>query len=171
MARRGASGATLIELAVYMVIAATLAVIVVQSYRGGEIKARYQAERLRSDLRHAQMLALSRSQPLRFSASAGSPGSYSVLSLAAAGCAASVFTDPATGSSFSVQLDAGMTLTASPASFDFDALGRPASCSGTPCSCTVGTASDPAATYGVSGAGATYTVTVKRYTGLVSVTP
>jgi Tfp pilus assembly protein FimT len=165
------AGVTLIELAIYLVIAAVLAVVAVQSYRGGEIKARYQAERLRSDLRHAQMIALSRSQPLRFTATAGTPGSYNVFSLASAGCATSALTDPATGGAFSVQLDSVITLTTSPATFDFDALGRPASCSGTPCTCAVSTGSDPVASYGVSGSGAAYTVAVKRYTGFVTVTP
>lgn len=152
-----------------MVIVAVLGVVVVSLYQPSAVKARYQAERLRGDLRHAQMLALTENAALLVHVVAGAGGTYSVSSLTTAGCTVSALTDPATGSTFSVAVDSSLTLTGS--DIYLDSLGRPAtSCSGTPCSCTLATA-DPAVSYTVSGGGATSTVTLKPITGFVSVTP
>jgi prepilin-type N-terminal cleavage/methylation domain-containing protein len=162
-------GVSLIELLIGLVIVAVLGVVVVSLYQPSTIKARYQAERLRGDLRHAQMVALAQNVALLVHVVAGAGGTYSVNSLATAGCTVSALTDPATGSPFSVAVDSSLTLTGG--DIYLDSLGRPAtSCSGTPCSCAPAT-SDPAMSYTVSGGGATSTVALKPITGFVSVTP
>lgn len=162
-------GVSLIELVIGLLIAAALGVVVVSLYQPSAIKARYQAERLRGDLRHAQMLALTQNAALLVHVVAGAGGTYSVSSLASAGCAVSALTDPATGTTFSVAVDSSLTLAGS--DIYLDSLGRPAtSCSGTPCTCTLAT-SNPAVSYTVSGGGATSTVALKPITGFVTVTP
>src|SRR5262245_2640864 len=51
-------GATLVEIIIVMLLVGILATVVGVTYKSDESKARYQAERLRTDLRHAQMIAL-----------------------------------------------------------------------------------------------------------------
>lgn len=167
-------GVTLIELVIYMVIAAILATVAALAYTPNSTKARYQAERVRTDLRYVQMLALTQATPLRLTATAGAGGSYAVTRIGGVGtgaCTSSALTDPATGSAFSVTLDSALTLGGT-ASLDLDSLGRPASCAGNPCTCTVTTSgTDPAASYTVAGGGTTYTVAVRPITGFATVTP
>ena len=165
---------TLIELVIYMAIAAVLAAIASLAYTPNATKARYQAERVRTDLRYAQMLALTQGTPMRLTATAGAGGSYAVSRIDGVGtgaCTTSAMTDPATGSAFSVTLDSALTLGGT-GTLDLDALGRPASCAGNPCTCTVTTSgTDPAASYTVAGGGTTYTVAVRPTTGFATVTP
>ena len=167
-----ARGVTTVELVIFMVIVAILAAVTVLSYKPNDVTARYQAERLRTDLRHAQMIALTENQALLFTITAGLGGSYSVSGLNSATCATTALTDPATNSAFAVSIDAALTL-AGTASIYLDALGRPASsCSAVAgvCTCTT-TASNPAASYTVSGGGSTYTVQLLPVSGFVTVTP
>jgi type II secretory pathway pseudopilin PulG len=171
-ASRREPGFTLIEIIIYMVIAVILGVVAFMSYQPNSIKARYQAEQLRADLRHAQMLALTQSTALRFSVTAGAGGNYSVSSIGGVGagpCTTAALKDPATGNTFSVTVDAALTL-AGTATIDLDSLGRPGSCSGNPCTCTV-SATDPAASYTMSGGGALYTVALKPVSGFTTVIP
>lgn len=168
-----ASGVTLVELVIAMLIFAILATAAVLSYKTTPIQARYQAERLRTDLRHAQMLALTENKALRLSVTAGVGGSYSASSVSAgsATCATAALTDPATNASFTVSVDSALTLGGT-AILDLDQLGRPASCTVVSSVCTCSTvATNPAATYTVAGGGTTYTVTVKPLSGFASVTP
>jgi Tfp pilus assembly protein FimT len=170
--KSGTRGVTLIELVIYLTIAAVLGAVALLSYKPNETKARYQAERLRTDLRHAQMLALSHTRALRVDMTAGLGGSYTVSAIGGVGsgvCTTSALTDPATNSSFSVSIDADLTL-AGTATIDLDSLGRPASCAGNPCTCAV-SALDPAASYSVTGGSATYTVQLKPVSGFATVTP
>lgn len=164
-----ARGVTTVEIVISMVIVAILAAVTVLSYKPNDVTARYQAERLRTDLRHAQMLALTESQALLFTIAGGS---YSVSGLNSATCATSALIDPATNSAFTVSIDSALTL-AGTASIYLDTLGRPASsCSVVVgvCTCTT-TASNPAASYTVSGGGSTYTVQLLPVSGFVTVTP
>lgn len=155
---------TLIELVLYMVIAATLAAAAFLLYRPGDITARYQAERLRIDLRHAQMVALTQQRALRVSVSGNA---YKVTADCVSGSPVGI-TDPATNAEFSVSLDAALAFSG-PASLDFDALGRPGACSGNPCASCAQAGS--AATYTVAGGGTTYTISVQPGTGFAALSP
>jgi prepilin-type N-terminal cleavage/methylation domain-containing protein len=165
-------GVTLVELVIVMIVVAILASVVALSYQSNDVKARYQAERLRTDLRHAQMLATTLNRPLLFAITAGLGGSYSVSRLDNATCAASALTDPATNDPFAVTLDSAVTLTGT-ASFYLDYMGRPAiACAvvSAACICTTAVA-NPAASYTVAGGSASYAVQVRPVSGFVTVTP
>lgn len=169
-------GFTLVELVIAIVITAILATVATLSYKPNEIKARYQSERLRTDLRHAQMLALTQNAALRFAVTAGTPGSYSVSTIGGVGtgpCTTSALTDPATSAAFSVTPDSALTLAvvSGPASVDLDSLGRPAACAGNPCTCALATATEPVASYSIAGGASLYTVSLSRYSGFATVTP
>jgi type II secretory pathway pseudopilin PulG len=167
------TGFTLLELGIYIVIAAILGAVAVLSYKPNDTKARYQAERLRTDFRHAQMLALTENAALRFTVTAGLGGSYAVSTIGGIGtgaCTTSALTDPATNSAFSVTVDSALTI-AGTATVDLDQLGRPASCSGNPCACSVVTASNPVSSYTITGGSSTYTVTLQRVSGFATITP
>ena len=171
-----ARGFTLLELVIYMIIATALGAVAMLSYKPNETNARYQAERLRTDLRHAQMLALSLNAALRFTATAGLGGSYAVTTLGGIStgpCTTAALTDPATSAAFSVTLDPALTLAVASGAnpVDFDSLGRPVTCVGNPCTCTLATASEPVTSYTVAGGSSTYTVSLSRYSGFASVTP
>ena len=166
-------GFGLVELIVVIVVLAILGVVATVSYQPTEIKARYQAERMRADLRHAQMLAHARGQALRLTVAAGLGGTYTVNAIGGVGtgpCTTSALTDPATNSPFTVTVDAALTLGGT-ASVDFDMLGRPASCAGNPCACAVLVAADPVASYSLTGGAAAYTVDLRRISGYSSITP
>ena len=156
-----------------MLIASVLASVVFLSYSSNDVKARYQAERLRSDLRHAQMLAITLNRPLLFTATTGAGGSYAVSQLNNTTCVAGALTDPATNDPFSAALDAAVTLGGA-ATLYFDHVGRPASAcnedvASALCKCTL--SGNPAANYTVSSGSKTYTVEIKGVTGFVTVTP
>ena len=166
------SGVTLVELVIAMLVVAILASVVALSYQSNDVKARYQAERLRTDLRHAQMLATTLNRPLLFAITAGVGGSYSVSRLDSITCAASALTDPATNAAFTVSVDSAVALSGT-ASFYLDYMGRPASaCAVVSAACMCTTASaDPAASYTIASGGGSYTVQVKPVSGFVTVTP
>jgi len=166
-------GFGLIELVLVIVVIGILGVVATMAYKPTEIKARYQAEGMRTDLRHAQMLALSRSQALRLTVAAGLGGSYTVSTIGGIGtgpCTTAALIDPATNNNFSVTVDPALNL-AGTASVDFDTLGRPASCAGNPCACAILIAADPVASYSIAGGPATYTVDLKRVSGYSSIAP
>lgn len=152
-------GWTLIELTIVLVIAAILTYVVVRTYQPKGALALEQAERLRNDLRHIQMLALTWGQPLRVTAAAGS---YSVSCVTASGtppCNASPVLDPATRAPYQVTLEPGLTLSGPGFTLDLDALGRPRN----------GAALIAAtATFTISGGDAARTVTVAPLTGFVA---
>ena len=146
-----ARGWTIAELVMVLVIAAVLATVVAMRFRPLETLSLQQAERLRNDLRHAQMLALAWGRPLRLTTAAGGY-SVSCVTAGTAPCNASPVIDPATGQPFSVTLETGLTL-GGPATLDFDAIGAPSA----------------GATFTVSGGGATRNVLVTPVAGLASV--
>lgn len=157
-------GFTLAELVIFLVIAAVLAAAALMYYRPTEIQARYQAERLRSDLRHMQMLAVNWNVMLRLVTTGTSYAVHCATSTTAP-CPASTatpITDPATAEPFTVALQQGLALTGPDSggaiTLDFDALGRPRRAAG------LLTAD---ATLTVTG----YTVTVLAITGYMTVTP
>ena len=87
--RTASRGVTLLELVIYMIIAVVLATSAVLVYRPTGVNARYQAERLRADLRHVQMAALTLGVRLRVTTESGN---YSVACVGSTtgACAATV---------------------------------------------------------------------------------
>jgi prepilin-type N-terminal cleavage/methylation domain-containing protein len=167
---RLSSGWTLIELVVVLAVLAIITYFGVRSFQPKEAIALQQAERLRNDLRHVQMLALTWGRPLRLTAAATS---YQVCCLDAAMTAClptppvppgpctvpDPVVDPATGRPFLVALESGLTLGL--ATLDFDALGRPWN----------GGAPLPGpgpATFNINGASAARTVLVAPLTGFAT---
>jgi type II secretory pathway pseudopilin PulG len=130
-------GWTLVELVVVLGVAAIIAFFAVRTWQPKEALALEQAERLRNDLRHIQMLALTWNRPLRLIAGANS---YQVccLDAAMAACLTAlplpppapcatpdpVF-DPGRGSPFKVDLEPGLSLAGPAFALNFDTLGRP----------------------------------------------
>ncbi len=159
------AGWSLIELVVVIVIGAVLVFFVVRSYQPKEALALQQAERLRNDLRHVQMLALTLNRSLQFKQGAPFPAAcptatYWVINctIAAAdpctGAPNTPIINPATGSNYCVTLEPGFALGGG--NLYFDPLGRPKN----------GAALLGAnATFTISGASAARTVTVAPVTG------
>jgi MSHA pilin protein MshC len=151
-------GWTLIELVVLMVAAGVLALFAVRMFQPKESLALEQAERLRNDIRHMQMLALTWGQSLRLTTAASS---YSVgcVSVGAAPCNVTPVVDPATGRSYAVTLESGLGLTGPGFSLDFDALGRPRN---------AGALTTANATFTITGASTARTVVVAPFTGFAT---
>lgn len=138
-----------------LIILGIVAYFVASSFQPRESIALQQAERLRDDLRHAQMLAITWNQALRVSTTAAGY-SVSCVAAGAAPCNASPVIDPATRKPFSVSLESGLTLAGPGFTLDLDALGRPKS------GASLITA---VATYTIGGALVARTVTVAPLTG------
>jgi hypothetical protein len=96
----------------------------VRSFQPQEAIAMQQAERLRNDLRDAQILAITWNQALRITTAANS---YSVSCVVpgAAPCNMIPVVNPASGQPYLVNLEPGMALTGPGFNLDLDALGRP----------------------------------------------
>lgn len=150
------SGFTLVELVIVLVVLAILSYFVIRSFGPRDSLSLQQAERLRNDLQHAQMLALTWGQSLRVNAAASSY-TVSCVSAGAAPCNVSPVVNPASGQPFSVALESGLTLAGPGFSLDFDALGRPKN--------GANFIAAPAV-YTISGASVARTVTVTPLTGL-----
>jgi MSHA pilin protein MshC len=155
---RRSQGFTVLELVLVIVMAGVLAAIVGVRWSAQDINAPYQADLLARNIRHAQFLAMSWGQRMRLTPSAGA---YSVacVTAGAAPCDASPVIDPATGASFTVTLQDGVTLAG--ASIDIDSFGRPVDGGGAPL------AADRSVT--LTAGAQTYTVSVRAVTGFVSV--
>ncbi|MGH8630278.1 MAG: pilus assembly FimT family protein [Burkholderiales bacterium] len=161
------AGWTLIELTIVLVVGVIFAYfVVVRFYAPKEALALQQAERLRDDLRHAQMLAMNLGRSLQFrlgAPPAGCPGaSYYVINCTVAaldpctGAPNVAIVDPATGRNFCVTLESGLALAG--ANFHFDPLGRPKN----------GAAPAATANFDVTGGGVARRVTVTQLTGFVT---
>ncbi|MFM7024731.1 MAG: Tfp pilus assembly protein FimT/FimU [Limnohabitans sp.] len=150
------NGLTLIEL-----VAVVVVIGILSGFAAVRYSARYeqslvmQADRLRRNLAHAQVLAISQSQRLQFTASGSQ---YSVQQCSNVACSTTAaLIDTSTGSAFAVTLDDGAVVS-SPVSFLLDNLGRPATASG-----LIATA--PAATLTLQLGGKTRSVRVAPLTG------
>jgi type II secretory pathway pseudopilin PulG len=168
MRRARTGGVTLVELVIYMLIVATLGIVAFLSFAPGPISARYQAERLRTDLRHMQMLALTWGQRLRVTSASGNyfvtcVGSTIGVCATSPSTCGNAITDPATGSAFCVTLESGLALSTAATNFDVDSLGRPVD--------SAGALLPGNTTYDVTASGQKYTLTVRPITGFVSVSP
>jgi prepilin-type N-terminal cleavage/methylation domain-containing protein len=165
---RRSGGWTLIELVVVLVVLAIIIYFVVRSFQPKEALALQQAERLRNDLRHVQMLAITWGQALRIGTAALIPGppevkaNYSVSCVTASAippCNAAPVIDPANGRPFLVELESGLDIAGPGFALDLDALGRPKN----------GAALISAnATFTISGASVARTVVVVPLTGFVT---
>ena len=141
-----------------LVIGGVLAFFAVRTFQPKDALALEQAERLRNDLRHVQMLAITWGQALRLTAGAASYSVSCVTAAATPPCNASPVIDPATLKDYAVSLESGLSL-AGPGTLDFDALGRPKN------GATLLTAN---ATFTISGASAARSVVVAPLTGFAT---
>jgi type II secretory pathway pseudopilin PulG len=121
---RRVAGWSFLELTIVLGVLSILTYFAVRNFYSQEAIALQQAERLRNDLRHVQMLAITWNQPLRVTAT---PGSYSVscVTAGASPCNVVPVINPATGQPYAVNLESGITLAGPGFSLDLDALGRP----------------------------------------------
>ena len=119
-----------------------------------------QADQLRRDLSHVQMLAITRSLRLKLSANGSS---YTVQACESAACTApTALTNPATGSAFVIPMQNGVQISSASA-LVIDSLGRPASA-------TDVITTDPAARFQLSISGRSAQVDVAPLTGRARVT-
>ena len=133
--RRVGAGWSLIELTIVLAIAAVLIFFAVRSFLPQDAVALQQAERLRNDIRHIQMLALTWGRPLRL-VTGGNTYQVCCLDAAMAACLTTPpappapcavpdpVVNPATGKPFAVVLESGLSFAAAGA-LNFDSLGRP----------------------------------------------
>lgn len=157
-ARRGDAGWSLLELVVVLAVVATLIYFAVRTFQSQEAIALQHAERLRNDLRHVQMLAITWSQPLRVTTTAADY-SISCVTAGASPCNVSPVVNPATRQPYVVTLESGISLAGPGFSLDLDALGRPKN------GANLIAAN---ATYTISGGTTARSVTVAPLTGFVS---
>lgn len=169
---RRSCGWTLVELVVVLVVGALLAYVAVRTFQPKEALALEQAERLRNDLRHVQMVALTRGGSFQLKMSgavpaacpAGGSAYYWVIACTVAapdpctGAPNTPIADPRLpGGIFCVALESGLALGGS--DLYFDPLGRP----------KTGAALIAAnATFTISGGGVARTVDVAPLTGFVT---
>ena len=150
------AGFTLIEVVVVIVILGIISVYATpKSVSTAEITLPSQAQKLASDIRHAQVLATSWGKSLRLSIIAGKNGTYSVscVTSGSSPCNVSPVVNPS-GGSFSVSLQKNVVLGGT-STVDFNSLGQPSA----------------AATYTLTTGSSTITVSVAALTGFVTVSP
>lgn len=120
-------GFTLQELVMVIVLIGIVSasVVMMNINSSGQHSVNVQADQLRRNLSHLQLLAISRGQRMRLTTTATN---YTVAACTTSACTTTtpVSNDPATESNFSVNLTDGVTFTAaSQGMLDFDSLGRP----------------------------------------------
>jgi MSHA pilin protein MshC len=121
--RRHASGFTLAELVIVIVIAAILAAIAIPQFNLREIDAAWFHEQVRSGVRYAQRTAVAQRRCVFVSVTA----SQVSLLYGDPACAitATPVTDLATNQAFVLTAPTGVTLGAAPNPFSFNGLGQP----------------------------------------------
>ena len=119
-----ARGFTLIELVIMVVIIGTLSAVLVLNFNSQNMHSvTVQADELRRDLSHLQLLAISGQGRLQLTVTANS---YAICAATVTTCnAASAIIDTSTGASFSTTLTDGATFTSGSGNYYFDSLGRP----------------------------------------------
>ena len=146
------SGFTLIELVMVLVIIGVLATIAAPRLSLTDTSVHAQAAQFARDIRHVQMLAMTRGETFTFESLGGS---YRCTDSTAA-----VITDPATQQPFTLTLDNGVAATAG--SISFDSLGRPVS-GGSLLAATMN--------FTLSGGAQSAAISVIPVTGFVTMTP
>lgn len=123
--RRHASGFTLAELVIVIVVAAILAAIAIPQFNLREIDATWFHEQVRSGVRYAQRTAVAQRRCVFVSVA---PTQLSLL-YGDASCAitATAVTDLAKNQAFVLTAPTGITLGAAPNPFSFNGLGQPSS--------------------------------------------
>jgi MSHA pilin protein MshC len=161
--QRRCAGLTLIELVIVMVLVSALAAGAVVLYSSvTRHSVLVQADKLRRDLAHVQLLAISQSSRLRLAVAGGTSYGVTYLACPTGSCTVNgAVTDPATAQSFTVTASTNVTISPTTASIDFDSLGRPLS------SGTLMTASK---NFVVTGSSRSATVTVAPLTGFATIT-
>lgn len=149
------AGFTLVELIIAIILIGILSAIVITNISA---KAQHsvitQADELRRNLSHIQLLAISQGKRLQLSVNLGG---YTVYECPDTACTnpSIVTTDPATGQPFVVTLTDGVAFT-SDSTLDFDNLGRPQS---------GGSLITATRSFTLSGSGRNVSVTVLPITG------
>jgi len=117
-------GFTLIELVIMIVLIGILSAVGVLNFNAtGQHSVTVQADQLRRDLSHLQLLTISGRGRLRLTVTANS---YSICAAATVTCnAARAIVDKSTGESFSTTLTDGATFISGSGNYYFDSLGRP----------------------------------------------
>jgi MSHA pilin protein MshC len=147
-------GFTLIELIIVVAIMGVLSAYAIMKNASPALYTiQSQAETLAANIRHTQTLATTWSRSLRLTVTPAT-GTYTVacVTSGASPCNASPVVNPATGAVYSVSLERGVSI-AGPATLNIDSFGKPSA----------------AATYTLTGGGATVTVTVAAVTGFVTI--
>ena len=122
-----ASGFTLIELVILTVIIGTLSAVAVLNFNTtNQHSITVQADQLRRDLSHLQLLTISGQGRLLLTVTSNS---YAICDGATVTCnAANAIIDKSTGASFSTTLTNGVTFISGTGNYYFDSLGRPVTC-------------------------------------------
>lgn len=156
------SGLTLIELLITIFLIGILGGFAAVRYAGRfDQSLAMQADRLRRNLAHAQILAISQSKRLKFTAATTQ---YKVEECSNVACTTTTaLTDPVKGTAFVVTLDNGAVMN-NTGSFLIDNLGRPANSSGL-------ISTSPAFTFQLGLNGRTRSVTLMPLTGFAQVQP
>ncbi len=116
-------GFTLIELIITIVLIGILSVVTILSFQAtNQHSVTVQADKLRRDLSHLQLLAISGMGRLQMTVTTNS---YTICAALTTCNAASAIIDTSTGMSFSATLTDGATFISSPGNYYFDSLGRP----------------------------------------------
>lgn len=151
------AGFTLMELIIVLVVVGVLsAYAMMRNSSSSVFSLLSQAQTLAGDIKHVQSMATVWGKSLTIAATVGGNGTYSVCLTpqVPAPCTTPVI-NPATGTAFTISLQKGVVLTASPDTLAINSLGQPAS----------------AAHYTLSSDSASVRVDVAELTGHVTVTP
>lgn len=157
------TGFTLVELIIAIILMGILSAIVMININApAQHSVTTQADQLRRDLSHMQLLAISQGVRLKLTVTSGN---YSVCLASAGTCSVTnAINDPATGQNFSVNLTDPVTFTQGVGDYYFDSLGRPV------LAASGAALSSGTSPFTLSGSGRSVTVSVLPITGFAQTT-